>query len=99
MTILPWGAGPNILECYVLLFQQVWISSLRNSGLLSLLRHSGFLPVHSCAPIPIDDPMGACNQHEVAFPGSIPSCLLHILVYVNLRPIGTNLYAQPVEMR
>lgn len=36
-----WG----VICCF---FSHVWISSLRNSGPLSLLRYLGVLPVHSC---------------------------------------------------
>lgn len=98
MTILPRGAGPNILGCYVLRFQpglDFFASELRAIGASQVF---GFFPLHSCAPVPIDDPMGACNQHEDAFPGVLPSCLLHILVHVNLQSIGTNLYTHSVEM-
>lgn len=69
MTILPWGTGPNILGCYVLLFQpglDFFASEPRAIGASQVF---GFFPLHSCAPVPIDDPMGACNQHEDAFQG------------------------------
>lgn len=98
MTILPWGAGPNILGCYVLLFQpglDFFASELRAIGASQVF---GLLPLHSCAPVPIDDPMGACNQHEDAFPGGTSFMSVAYPGARYLHPIGTDLCVKPVEM-
>lgn len=59
-----WG----VICCF---FSHVWISSLRNSGPLSLLRYLGVLPVHSCvcykAQMTCDERnlLPACNPSEI----------------------------------